>query len=180
MEKKKTASKKSPLPYTPFLSFGFFFFFFFTHRYFSLIPNFALLAGKITRWINSKVNVAWLSFSFISGRHGVGRIDIVENRFVGMKSRGKCLFVFCSVIKSKIPVTFYPWTREGGDARNCVLPRLLRVLHLAFNCSLAPAMQAIFLISSFYFIFFKESTNALVARYCEPHTWISRHSQWTG
>ena len=23
-----------------------------------------------------------------SGRHGVGRIDIVENRYVGMKSRG--------------------------------------------------------------------------------------------
>ncbi|ETE61077.1 Argininosuccinate synthase, partial [Ophiophagus hannah] len=24
----------------------------------------------------------------ISGKHGVGRIDIVENRFIGMKSRG--------------------------------------------------------------------------------------------
>lgn len=24
-----------------------------------------------------------------SGAHGVGRIDIVENRFVGMKSRGR-------------------------------------------------------------------------------------------
>ena len=24
-----------------------------------------------------------------SGAHGVGRIDIVENRYVGMKSRGK-------------------------------------------------------------------------------------------
>ena len=36
----------------------------------------------------------------IGGQHGVGRIDIVENRFVGMKSRGcyetpggKCLFL---------------------------------------------------------------------------------------
>ena len=26
--------------------------------------------------------------SWASGRHGVGRIDIVENRYVGMKSRG--------------------------------------------------------------------------------------------
>lgn len=25
----------------------------------------------------------------LSGKHGVGRIDIVENRFIGMKSRGK-------------------------------------------------------------------------------------------
>lgn len=24
------------------------------------------------------------------GKHGVGRIDIVENRFIGMKSRGEC------------------------------------------------------------------------------------------
>lgn len=30
---------------------------------------------------------------FVSGRHGVGRIDIVENRFVGMKSRGACFRV---------------------------------------------------------------------------------------
>lgn len=25
----------------------------------------------------------------LRGKHGVGRIDIVENRFIGMKSRGK-------------------------------------------------------------------------------------------
>jgi argininosuccinate synthase len=24
----------------------------------------------------------------LAGKHGVGRVDIVENRFVGMKSRG--------------------------------------------------------------------------------------------
>ena len=29
---------------------------------------------------------------FFSGRHGVGRIDIVENRFIGMKSRGVLIF----------------------------------------------------------------------------------------
>ncbi|OBS69292.1 hypothetical protein A6R68_02202, partial [Neotoma lepida] len=27
----------------------------------------------------------------VAGKHGVGRIDIVENRFIGMKSRGKCV-----------------------------------------------------------------------------------------
>ena len=26
--------------------------------------------------------------NFIASKHGVGRIDLVENRFVGMKSRG--------------------------------------------------------------------------------------------
>ncbi len=33
----------------------------------------------------------------LRGKHGVGRIDIVENRFIGMKSRGKkskILFIF--------------------------------------------------------------------------------------
>uniref|UniRef100_A0A8B9HLC9 Argininosuccinate synthase n=1 Tax=Astyanax mexicanus TaxID=7994 RepID=A0A8B9HLC9_ASTMX len=30
----------------------------------------------------------FLSFSPLSGKHGIGRIDIVENRFIGMKSRG--------------------------------------------------------------------------------------------
>lgn len=30
----------------------------------------------------------------LSGKHGVGRIDIVENRFIGMKSRGKELNIY--------------------------------------------------------------------------------------
>lgn len=30
----------------------------------------------------------YFAVSRTSGRHGVGRIDIVENRYVGMKSRG--------------------------------------------------------------------------------------------
>ena len=28
------------------------------------------------------------NLNFIAGRHGVGRVDMVENRYVGMKSRG--------------------------------------------------------------------------------------------
>lgn len=37
----------------------------------------------------------------LRGKHGVGRIDIVENRFIGMKSRGKtakCVLVFLSLL----------------------------------------------------------------------------------
>ena len=36
---------------------------------------------------------------FPRGKHGVGRIDIVENRFIGMKSRGmlsNLLIMLCS------------------------------------------------------------------------------------
>ena len=38
---------------------------------------------KISKWFIK------IFKTFYSGIHGVGRIDIVENRFVGMKSRGK-------------------------------------------------------------------------------------------
>ena len=30
----------------------------------------------------------WQRLNIIGGRHGIGRVDLVENRFVGMKSRG--------------------------------------------------------------------------------------------
>ena len=43
------------------------------------------------RMVNCSDNLFFLSF--YSGEHGVGRIDIVENRKIGMKSRGKCNFV---------------------------------------------------------------------------------------
>ncbi len=41
--------------------------------------------------LNGKMDEAWkivLSLNDLAGRHGVGRVDLVENRRVGMKSRG--------------------------------------------------------------------------------------------
>ena len=38
--------------------------------------------------INQKPHEILTNLNLIAGKHGVGRIDIVENRFVGMKSRG--------------------------------------------------------------------------------------------
>ena len=37
---------------------------------------------------NLKPHELFLNLNKIAGRHGVGRIDIVENRYIGMKSRG--------------------------------------------------------------------------------------------
>jgi argininosuccinate synthase len=39
---------------------------------------------------DDKLSPLWIMrvLNFLGGRHGVGRVDIVENRFVGMKSRG--------------------------------------------------------------------------------------------
>lgn len=34
----------------------------------------------------------------LRGKHGVGRIDIVENRFIGMKSRGKELKIVFLIV----------------------------------------------------------------------------------
>lgn len=42
-----------------------------------------------------KTKLMCLSFR---GKHGVGRIDIVENRFIGMKSRGTDLKIRLTVI----------------------------------------------------------------------------------
>ena len=43
--------------------------------------------------LKAQVRVFLMTYYFFcihySGAHGVGRIDIVENRYVGMKSRGK-------------------------------------------------------------------------------------------
>lgn len=52
----------------------------------------SLVEGEIDVWVF--VGSPCLS---LSGKHGVGRIDIVENRFIGMKSRGeelKIMFMF--------------------------------------------------------------------------------------
>jgi hypothetical protein len=45
-------------------------------------------------------------FYLNSGKHGVGRIDIVENRFIGMKSRGTHFSFFISRHVSCTPFTF--------------------------------------------------------------------------
>lgn len=47
------------------------------------------------------MSVSTLPGFSLSGKHGVGRIDIVENRFIGMKSRGKelkIIFIFICLV----------------------------------------------------------------------------------
>lgn len=44
---------------------------------------------------------------FLSGKHGVGRIDIVENRFIGMKSRGKELKIILILICLGYDIFFF-------------------------------------------------------------------------
>jgi argininosuccinate synthase len=48
--------------------------------------------SKGTRWPSTEKNwgrpTCWPSSTDWAGKHGIGRIDIVENRYVGMKSRG--------------------------------------------------------------------------------------------
>jgi argininosuccinate synthase len=47
------------------------------------------------------VAVAMLSkLNFIGGEHGIGRVDLVENRFVGMKSRGVYETPGCTILQA--------------------------------------------------------------------------------
>ena len=43
---------------------------------------------KAIQFLNKGKSAALLKLNEIGGINGVGRLDIVENRFIGMKSRG--------------------------------------------------------------------------------------------
>lgn len=56
-----------------------------------------LFEGEVNVWVCVHWKLSGSPHLSLSGKHGVGRIDIVENRFIGMKSRGKQLkiiFIF--------------------------------------------------------------------------------------
>ena len=69
--------------------------------------------GVPTRVVHSEAKVdesnplqLFLYLNKLGGMHGIGRIDIVENRFVGIKSRGVyetvCGYKFLNIICSKM------------------------------------------------------------------------------
>ena len=56
-----------------------------------LHPELAEILGRLgSVRSNNKLSPLWIMrvLNLLGGRNGVGRVDIVENRFVGMKSRG--------------------------------------------------------------------------------------------
>ncbi len=78
----------------------------------------------------------------IAGAHGVGRVDCVENRFVGMKSRGVYETPGCSVLHlAHRAVESVAMDREVMQLRDSLIPKVASLIYNGFWFS--PEMQVL-------------------------------------
>jgi len=78
----------------------------------------------------------------IAGVHGVGRVDCVENRFVGMKSRGVYETPGCSVLHlAHRAVESVAMDREVMQLRDSLIPKFSSLIYNGFWFS--PEMQVL-------------------------------------
>ena len=69
----------------------------------------------------------------LAGRHGVGRVDLVENRFVGMKSRGVYETPAGTVLhRAREAVEQIAMDREVLHLRNSLVPRYAEMVYYGF------------------------------------------------
>ncbi len=78
----------------------------------------------------------------VGGRHGIGRVDIVENRFVGMKSRGVYETPGCTILHAAHrAVESITMDREVMHLRDSLIPKVAELIYYGFWYS--PEMKAI-------------------------------------
>ncbi len=78
----------------------------------------------------------------IGGKHGIGRVDIVENRFVGMKSRGVYETPGCTILHAAHrAVETITMDREVMHLRDSLIPKVSELIYYGFWYS--PEMKAI-------------------------------------
>ncbi|HVE38937.1 MAG TPA: argininosuccinate synthase [Planctomycetota bacterium] len=78
----------------------------------------------------------------VAGAHGVGRVDCVENRFVGMKSRGVYETPGCSVLHlAHRAVESVAMDREVMQLRDSLIPKFSSLIYNGFWFS--PEMQVL-------------------------------------
>ena len=78
----------------------------------------------------------------IGGKHGIGRVDIVENRFVGMKSRGVYETPGCTILHvAHRAVETLTLDREVMHLRDSLIPKVAELIYYGFWYS--PEMKAI-------------------------------------
>ena len=78
----------------------------------------------------------------IAGAHGVGRVDCVENRFIGMKSRGVYETPGCSVLHlAHRAVESVAMDREVMQLRDSLIPKFSSLIYNGFWFS--PEMQTL-------------------------------------
>lgn len=69
----------------------------------------------------------------IGGAHGVGRIDIVENRFVGMKSRGIYETPGCTILyHAHLDIELFTMDREVRKVKQSLMPRYSEIIYNGF------------------------------------------------
>ena len=67
------------------------------------------------------------------GRHGIGRVDLVENRFVGMKSRGVYETPGGTILRSAhMAVESITMDREVMHLRDSLIPRYAELIYNGF------------------------------------------------
>lgn len=78
----------------------------------------------------------------VGGKNGIGRVDIVENRFVGMKSRGVYETPGCTILHiAHRAVETITMDREVMHLRDTLIPRVAELIYYGFWYS--PEMKAI-------------------------------------
>ncbi len=72
----------------------------------------------------------------IGGKHGIGRLDMVENRYVGMKSRG-CYETPGGTIMLKATArsSRSRWTAKSLHLKDDLMPRYARMIYNGYWCS---------------------------------------------
>jgi len=74
-----------------------------------------------------------LKLNAVTGKHGVGRIDLVENRFVGMKSRGVYETPGGTIIhRAREAVEQLTMDREVLHLRNSLIPQYAKLVYNGF------------------------------------------------
>ena len=82
---------------------------------------------------NLKPHEILTSLNFIAGKHGVGRIDIVENRFVGMKSRGVYETPGGTILlKARRAIESITLDRGEAHLKDNIMPKYAEVIYNGF------------------------------------------------
>jgi argininosuccinate synthase len=73
------------------------------------------------------------SLNVLGGRHGIGRADIVENRFVGMKSRGVYETPGGTILRAAhMAVESITMDREVMHLRDSIIPKYSELIYYGF------------------------------------------------
>jgi argininosuccinate synthase len=80
--------------------------------------------------------------NIVGGKHGIGRVDIVENRFVGMKSRGVYETPGCTILHAAHrAIESITMDREVMHLRDTLIPKVAELIYYGFWYS--PEMKAL-------------------------------------